>query len=97
MQKQYVSSDSHLQTGHQWSDQSSFFLGTLSLQFQGQCSHLFEASSGSCGSTGHGCSLVIMELTSSTGGGSVSTRQFPGCGSELSTASEKELKGLNFA
>ena len=39
MQKQHVTSDSHLQTGHQWSDQSHlfFFLGTVSLQLQGWC------------------------------------------------------------
>ena len=41
MQKQHVASDSRLQTGHQWSDQSHlflffFFLGTVSLQLQGR-------------------------------------------------------------
>ena len=61
-----VSSGSHLEIGHQWSDQhhlgcsrdsSSIVPGSV-------CFHFFEATSRNCGSLCCGYSLVITQLTS---------------------------------
>ena len=51
-----VSSDSHLEIGHRWSDQRH-----LDCSFPGSvCSHFLETSSQNCGSLCHGYSLVTM-------------------------------------
>ena len=43
-----VSSDSHPEVGHWWSDQRRLVLGAVSVQFR-VCSHFFKASSWNCG------------------------------------------------
>ena len=63
-----VSSDSHLKIGQQWSDQHGLdcFKYSWSSVPGLVCFHFFEAHSLNCGNLCHGCSLVIMQLTSST-------------------------------
>ena len=48
-----VSSDSHLEIGHRWSDQHHLD-GLSTLQFQGVCIHFLKANSQNCGSLCHG-------------------------------------------
>ena len=61
-----VSSDSHLETDHQWSDQSHLdcFKYNQSSIPDLICSRFREASSRNCGSFFYGYSLVITQLTS---------------------------------
>ena len=61
-----VSSDSHLQIGHQCSDEHHLgcFRCSSSLVPGSVCFHFFEASSQNCGSFCHGYSLVLMQLAS---------------------------------
>ena len=63
-----VSSGSHLEIGHQWSDQchlDCFRYSQCSVS-RPTCSHFLEASSQSCGHSYLGYGLVIVQLTSST-------------------------------
>ena len=79
-----VSSDSHLQIGHGWSDQHHLdcFKYSQSAVPRLVCSRFSEANAWNCGSLCHGYSLLIMYLTSPPGGVSVSVRQLTGCSSE---------------
>ena len=59
------SSERHLETGHLWSDQHHVKYCSFSVPGS-VWPHFFEAKSQNRGSSCHGCSLVIMPLTSST-------------------------------
>lgn len=75
--------DSHLQFGHQWSNQCHLgcFRYSQSSVPGWVYFHLFEASSQNCGSLCHGYCLALMPLTSPPGG-AFRIRQLTGCGSE---------------
>ena len=89
-----VSSDSHLETGLQWSDQCPFdcFNDNEASVPGSFCSHVFLANSWNCGSLCRDYSLVITYHHVSTWWGF--RYLWPRI---LSTALEKELKGLDFA
>ena len=65
-----VSSDGHLEVGHQWSDQHHLDCFRYSLPSVPElvCSNFSEASFQNCGNSYHGCSVVIMQLISPLGG-----------------------------
>ena len=78
-----VISNSHLQIGHQWSDQHHLdcFQYHYSSGPGSLCSHFFVANSWNCGNSCPGYGLVIVSLTSPPGV-LVSVRQLTGYGSE---------------
>ena len=90
-----VSSDSHLQLGHLWSDQRH--LGCFGYRYSSVpgsvFSHFFEANSQNCGSLCLHC-LIIMKLTSPTWWGSQYKRAHRIWLRVLSTSLEKEIKAL---
>ena len=82
-----------------WSDRHHLdcFRSSSSLVPGSVCSHFFEAIFRNCGSLGHGYSLVIMELTSSTWGFSICETAHRIWLRILSIVLEKELKVLDYA
>ena len=89
-----VSSDSQLQMGLRWSDQHHLgcFRYSQSSIPGPVCFHSSETSSGNCGSSCPGHSLLITQLTSSTRV-SVSIRQLTRYGSEYDLKPLKKTKG----
>ena len=90
-----VSSDSHLQLGHPWSDQRH--LGCVGYRYSSVpgsvFSHFFEVKSQNCGSLSLHC-LIIMKLTSPTWWGSQYKTAHRIWLRVLSTSLEKEIKAL---
>ena len=93
-----VISNSHLQVGHQWSDQHHLgcFRYSYSSVLGCTCSHLFAIYSQNCGSSSPEYSLVIMEWTLPPGV-LVSIRTHRIWLRVLSIALEEELNILNHA
>ena len=89
-----VNSDSHLEIGHQWSDQCHLSYFKCCTVPGLVCSHFFEASSRNQGNLYHGYSLVMMLLTSPPGGNFSIHRTWLRI---LSIAFEEELKILDYA